>query len=137
MLDHHIFVWTNDDFISDVLCFAVQRLGYSCSLFSWQAWNERMAQDAAAEGAAPAQHMYAYYLFIVGPQVPLDQLDSVIEQAQQASLACQVKVVLLTDRSASASTLRAADEQAYHTLPLNLGALHTTLHDMIAASDDM
>jgi hypothetical protein len=130
MLDHHIFVWTDDEFISDVLCFAVQRLGYSCSLFAWPAWNERIMQEA--HGDAPAQHAYAYYLFIVGPQVPPDQIETVLQQAQQARQACQIKVVLLTDQSAPAAAPPAADDHAYHMLPLNLRSLHTTLQAMVS-----
>jgi hypothetical protein len=134
MLDHHIFIWTDDDFISDVLCFAVHRLGYSCSLFSQPAWNERIAQEAHDD--AHPQHAYAYYLFIVGPRVAPDQLEAVLQQAQQARQACQIKVVMLTDQPAPASAPSAADEHAHHTLPLNLRALHTTLQEMII-NDDM
>jgi hypothetical protein len=130
MLDHHIFVWTDDDFISDVLCFAVERLGYSCSLFSWPAWNARITQEAADATQAP--HAYAYYVFIVGPQVPPGELETVLQQAQQASVACQIKVVLLTDQPAPTTAPPAADEHAHHILPLNVRALHTTLQMMVS-----
>jgi DNA-binding response OmpR family regulator len=130
MLDHHIFVWTDDEFIGDVLCFAVQRLGYSCSLFSQPAWNQRIAQQPD-DGV----HAYAYYLFIVGPNVTPEQREAVLEQAQQARQACQVKVVMLTDQPAPASAPSAADEHAHHMLPLNLRVLHTTLQEVIINDD--
>jgi DNA-binding NtrC family response regulator len=128
MLDHHVFIWTDDEFIRDVMCFAVQRLGYSCSLFSSSAWRDR-----AAATAVP--HTHAYYLFIVGPQVPLAELEAVLQEAQQADLACEVKVVLLADQTTDAPTPTAADEHAYHRLPLNLRALHTTLQAMLTPGD--
>ncbi len=120
--EHHILIWSCDDFINDVLCYAVRRLGYRCDLFDT---NDTL--DQYAHSKQPQ-----LFLFIIGPHMPVDEVQDRINALRQDHTVEVLFLVRNTPPDPASQTAVSGSRPMQHFLPLDLYALNDTVQDLLS-----
>lgn len=112
-----IFVWTSDGFLDEVLCFALERLGYEASVYHEDTLAQRLA---VVSERTPI-------LFVIGPHMPVAEVRDEIAALRQRF---NVEVLFLIRNTPVDPELQdslSGREKLMHQLPLDLHSLQDTI----------